>query len=84
MFCRLSAVYGYSETSNIEYESTTYYYSESIVLCQEIYELRYTGHWFSSLSEAYVARMAEEIAGYGPIGQQVRLCQCSTLKFITV
>ena len=69
MFCRLAAVYGYSETSNIEYDFTTYYYTILFVFCQVMLGFRHTGYSFSSSREMRVIRMTGKLAGYGPIGE---------------
>ena len=63
MFCRLNAVYGVSETSNIEYDFTTYYYTILFVFCQVMLVFRHTGYLISSDREMYAIRMGEELAG---------------------
>ena len=80
VFCRLAAVYGYSETSNIEYDFTTYYYTILFVFCQVILVFRHTGYLFSSGREMRVIRVTGKLGWYGPIGQQTGLCRRSTFK----
>ena len=83
VFCRLNAVYVVSETSNIEYDFTTYYYTILFVFCQVIPAFRHTGCSFSSAREMYVIRVTRELSWYSPIGQQIGLCQRSTFKVRT-
>ena len=71
VFCRLDAVYGYSETSNIWYESTTYYYTKQFVFFQVILALRYTGYLFSSAGEVRVIGVTRKLTGYGLIGPRL-------------
>ena len=80
VFCRLAAVYVVSETSNIEYDFTTYYYTTLFVFCQVILAFRHTGCSFSSGREMRVIRVTRKLSWYGPIGQQAGLCRRSTLK----
>ena len=63
MFCRLAAVYVVSETSNVWYESTTYYYTKLFVFFQVTLGFRYAGYLISSDREMYAIRMGEELAG---------------------
>ena len=80
VFCRLSAVYVVSETSNIWYESTIYNYTILFVFCQVIPAFRHAGYLFSSAREMSVIRVTRELGWYGPIAQQTGLCRRSPFK----
>ena len=82
MFCRLAAVYVVSETSNIEYDFTTYYYTTLFGFYKVILVFRHTCYSFSSGREMRVIRVTRKLTGYGLIGQQTGLCQFSTLDLI--